>query len=162
MAEVKVIYQCLSSEAELNEADLELFHQAVSAIQGAHAPYSQFQVGAAVRLTNGSIVQGSNQENASFPLGLCAERVAIAAAVSQFPHVPATTIAVSYHTDKGSNNHPITPCGMCRQVMVEYERAWKTKLRLILAGQSGPVWVIDSAHDLLPLGFSASDLESTH
>ena len=111
------------------------------------------------RLENGEIVTGSNQENASFPVGLCAERVLLAAASSIYPKVPIETIAISYHNDNGKSDHPISPCGICRQSLLEYESRVNHPIRLILGGMEGKVYVIDNAAMLLPLSFTSEDLK---
>ena len=160
MAEFTFTFQCLASPADLKQSDKSLLQEALDATKSAHAPYSGFLVGAAVLLENGKTIHGANQENASYPLGLCAERVALAAAVSEYPNVPVVSIAISYRNLKGPSNRPITPCGICRQVIVEYESKWSMKIPLILGGESGSVWIIQSAKDLLPLGFSAEDMHS--
>lgn len=143
---------------EMNEPDALLLSQAREVTKHAHAPYSNFQVGAIARLANGELVKGSNQENASFPIGLCAERVLLATAASLFPKVAIDAIAVSYHNLNGESIHPISPCGICRQSLVEYEAFYKKPIRLILGGLEGKIYVIDKAAMLLPLGFSSDDM----
>ncbi|QJB35807.1 cytidine deaminase [Chitinophaga oryzae] len=142
----------------LDDRDAWLLKEARDVTRHAYAPYSHFQVGAVIRLVNGEIVAGSNQENAAFPAGLCAERVALSAASSAYPDVPVDTIAISYNNMHGESNHPISPCGVCRQTLAEYELRQESPIRLILGGLSGKVYVIHKANHLLPLGFSASDM----
>ncbi|RBL92146.1 cytidine deaminase [Chitinophaga flava] len=142
----------------LDENDAWLLKEAREVTHHAYAPYSHFQVGAVIRLVNGEIVAGSNQENASFPVGLCAERVALSAVSATYPDVAIDTIAVSYNNLNGDSSRPISPCGICRQTLAEYEYRQDRPIRLILGGLSGKVYVIDKANDLLPLGFSASDM----
>jgi cytidine deaminase len=151
-------FEVYDSIGELPEEDAWLLNEAREVTQHAYAPYSHFQVGAIARLENGEIVAGSNQENASFPVGLCAERVLLASAASLFPKVPINTLAISYHNDNGESNHPISPCGICRQSLVEYQTRVKHPIRLILGGMEGKVYVIDNADMLLPLSFTADDL----
>ncbi|MCW3080238.1 cytidine deaminase [Segetibacter sp.] len=153
-------FEVYDSIDELNEHDAWLLNQAREVTQHAYAPYSHFQVGAIARLDNGQIVAGSNQENASFPVGLCAERVLLASAASLFPKVPIETIAISYHNENGESDHPISPCGMCRQSLLEYESRVKHPIRVILGGLEGQVYIIDRAAMLLPLSFTAEDLSS--
>jgi cytidine deaminase len=117
-------------------------------------------VGAIAKLDNGEIVAGSNQENASFPVGLCAERVLLASAASLFPKVPIETIAISYYNENGESRHPISPCGICRQSLLEYESRVKHPIRIILGGLEGKVYIIERAAMLLPLSFTAEDLSS--
>ena len=124
----------------------------------AYAPYSNFQVGAVARLSNGELVNGSNQENASFPAGLCAERVLLASVSSLFPKTTIEAIAVSYKSDHQKSDHPISPCGICRQSLQEYEGRVNHPVQLILGGMEGPVYVIDSASRLLPLAFTSEEI----
>ena len=140
--------------------DAWLLGEAIKVTQHAYAPYSHFQVGAIARLTNGEIVAGSNQENASFPIGLCAERVLLATAASLYPNVVIETIAISYHNDNGESDHPISPCGICRQSLLEYESRVNHPIRLILGGMEGQVYIIDKAAMLLPLSFTSEDLKA--
>lgn len=151
-------FEVYDSINDLTEEDAWLLREAREVTQHAYAPYSHFQVGAIARLNNGEIVAGSNQENASFPVGLCAERVLLASAASLFPKVPIKTIAISYHNDNGKSNHPISPCGICRQSLLEYENCVKHPIRLILGGMEGKVYIIERAGMLLPLSFTAEDL----
>jgi cytidine deaminase len=115
-------------------------------------------VGAVARLVNGEVVSGSNQENASFPAGLCAERVLLASASSLFPKIPIQTMAVSYKSENVKSDHPISPCGICRQTLQEYEERVDHPVQLILGGMTGPVYVIDTASRLLPLAFTSEEL----
>jgi len=143
----------------LNEADAWLLNEARAATQFAYAPYSNFNVGAVARLVNGEIVTGSNQENASYPAGICAERVLLSSATSQHPNVPIQTIAVSYNNMKGRSNTPISPCGICRQSLAEYQQRTQNLIRIILGGMEGKIFVIDDAAQLLPLAFSSENLK---
>ncbi|TKK68972.1 cytidine deaminase [Ilyomonas limi] len=142
-----------SSAAQLSGQDKLLLQKASEATKSAYAPYSQFLVGAAALLANNEIVTGSNQENASFPAGICAERALLASAAQLFPNVAVKVMAVTYHHLKGSSDTPVTPCGLCRQVMTEYELRMDMPMRLILSGTTGPVFVIPSIAMLLPLAF---------
>ncbi|KIC91781.1 cytidine deaminase [Flavihumibacter sp. ZG627] len=149
------VYQSLD---ELTEEDAWLLAEAREVTTHAYAPYSNFFVGAVAKLANGEILAGSNQENASFPVGLCAERVLLASVSSLFPKIPIDTIALSYRSSQVESNHPITPCGICRQSLQEYEDRVKHPIRLILGGMEGPVYIISSASMLLPLSFSGGDM----
>lgn len=151
-------FEVYDSLDELNEQDAWLLNEAREVTQHAYAPYSHFQVGAIARLQNGEIVAGSNQENASFPVGLCAERVLLASAASLFPKVPIDTIAISYHNEHGESSRPISPCGICRQTLLEYESRVKHPIRMLLGGLEGKVYVLNQASMLLPLSFTAEDL----
>ena len=157
--EYQFTFEVYDSIDELGEKDAWLLSEAREVTQHAYAPYSHFQVGAIARLDNGEIVAGSNQENASFPVGLCAERVLLAAAASLYPKVPIDTIAISYHNDNGESKHPISPCGICRQSLLEYEQRVSHPIRIILGGMEGRVFVIDKAAMLLPLSFTSDDMK---
>lgn len=152
-------YKVYESLSELPEEQQWLLNEAREVTANAYAPYSNFQVGAIAKLANGQIVAGSNQENASFPVGLCAERVLLAAASSLFPKVPIDTLAVSYRSDHQKSDHPISPCGICRQSLQEFETRVGHPVQLILGGMEGPVFVIDSASRLLPLAFTSDELQ---
>lgn len=146
---------------ELKDEDSSLLKEARNATENAYAPYSHFNVGAVARMVNGKIVSGSNQENASFPVGLCAERVLLAAASSLYPNLPLDTIAISYHNNnnEGKNDHPIAPCGICRQALQEFEQRSGHMIRLILGGMEGKVFVLSTASSLLPMAFTKDELE---
>ena len=151
-------YQVYDSATELSETDRELLDKAKQAVSSSHAPYSRYHVGAAVRMANGHIFSGSNQENMSFPAGLCAERVAVFAAVSSYPDVPIAAIAITATAEAFEVSEPVSPCGMCRQAIVEYEMKFGNKIRLILGGHSGEVYIIDGMETLLPLSFHEDGL----
>ena len=153
-------FEVYESIGSLAEKDAWLLGEARKVTQHAYAPYSHFQVGAIARLHNGEIVAGSNQENASFPIGLCAERVLLATAASLYPKVAIETIAISYHNDNGKSDHPISPCGICRQSLLEYESRVNHPIRLILGGMEGQVYIIAKAAMLLPLSFTSEDLKA--
>ncbi|MDE3251316.1 MAG: cytidine deaminase [Bacteroidota bacterium] len=152
-------YEMYPSIDALAEADANLLRLAIQNTKNAYAPYSHFQVGAMALMANGKMVSGTNQENASYPIGICAERVLLSAASSLYPEVAIESIAISYHNAKGKSDRPITPCGICRQSLVEYEARFKHPIRLILAGEEGRVMVIPKADRLLPFGFSAEDMK---
>lgn len=153
----KFSFDVYDSINDLPEQDASLLKQAIEATKHSYAPYSHFHVGAVARLGNGEFVSGTNQENASFPVGICAERVLLSAASSLFPNIPIDTVAISYNNLKGPSDHPISPCGICRQSLVEYE-ARLGNIRIILAGMQGEVYVIEKAAYLLPLGFTSGDM----
>ena len=137
---------------ELQAADQELVKAAIGALANSYARYSNFNVGAALRLANGDIVIGANQENAAFPSGLCAERSAIFAAQSQQPDQPITTLAVAARNPEGLMDDPVSPCGGCRQVIREIEDRYKQPVRILLYGTRG-IYCINSIKDLMPLSF---------
>lgn len=143
---------------ELNEADRHLLNEARRSIKNAYAPYSNFFVGAAAKLSNGEIVRGSNQENASYPVGTCAERVLLGTASSLYPNEPIETMAISYQSKTVKSDHPISPCGMCRQALLEFEERMIKPIRLILGGMEGKIYVIKSVSQLLPLAFTKEEL----
>jgi len=151
-------YEVYCSVEELNPADAELLRKARLVTSDAYAPYSRFRVGAAAKLDNGQVVTGTNQENASFPAGICAERVLMSTAASLFPGVAIKTLAVSYFNEQGPSDNPISPCGICRQSLQEFEQRTGTPVRLLLGGQKGPVYVIPQAGLLLPFAFTGDEL----
>ena len=137
---------------ELSEKDQELIQQAIRATDHSYAKYSHFRVGAAIRLDDDSIIIGANQENAAFPSGLCAERTAIFAAQAQCPEHAITALAIAARNSRGLLQEPVTPCGACRQVILEIEDRYQKPVRILLYGQNG-VYVVSSVKDLLPLSF---------
>ena len=151
-------FEVYNSIDDLNKEDAWLLQHAKEVSRAAYAPYSHFQVGAAARLLNGEIVKGTNQENAAYPVGICAERVLLSAAATLHPNVPIESIAVSYRSNEVKSDHPITPCGICRQSLVEFESRVKKPIRLILAGMKGKVAILDSASFLLPLNFGGEEI----
>ena len=138
---------------ELPQQDADLLRRAHEAARNAYAPYSKFNVGAAVRLTNGAIVTGNNIENAAYPSGLCAERVAMFAAMAQYPGVPFEALAVTAYSNSKCIDEPVAPCGACRQVMVEVEQVSKRPLRVLSQGDTGPIMVFDGIESLMPFVF---------
>ena len=140
------------SSEELSREEQILINKSKEAVKNAYAPYSKFNVGAAELLENGEIITGTNQENAAYPSGLCAERVAIFYANSKYPDIPVKAIAVSAYTNNKYTEQPISPCGSCRQVIIETETRFKTPITIYLVS-SGKVTVIEDAKSLLPLHF---------
>lgn len=143
---------------ELPKELSQLLSKAEEIRKKAYAPYSNFEVGAAVLLQNGEIVLGNNQENASYPSGLCAERVAIFHAGANYPNQTISAIAISAASKEYLVNRPAGPCGNCRQAISEYETKQKSPIQLILRGEEGDIFVVDSMTNLLPLGFDNSFL----
>ena len=138
---------------ELPEESRKLVDAALEATRRSYAPYSHFYVGAAVLLDNGVIVTGNNQENVAFPSGLCAERTALFYANAQYPEVPVKALAIVARDSAGKvTQAPISPCGACRQVMMETEKRSGTPMRILLCGEK-EVYVMESVKDLLPLSF---------
>jgi cytidine deaminase len=156
---IHIPVQIFSDFKVLAADDARLLEAARNATGDAYAPYSKFRVGVAVRLENGQIVTGSNQENASFPAGICAERVTLSAASAVYPGIAVTDLALTYINESGNSNHPISPCGICRQTLVEYEQRFGRAMRLIMGGFSGEIYIISRATDLLPFAFSSQELK---
>lgn len=154
----KFSYKIANDILELNSEDAALVERARAVTKKAYAPYSKFQVSCVAKLANGKIVAGTNQENASYPVGICAERAMLATVGTQYTDVPIETVAISYHAAEGESNHPISPCGMCRQALTEYENRTEKPIRLLLSGMEGKIYIINTAKDLLPLAFSDDDL----
>lgn len=140
----------LAADAALDAELLRLAHEAT---HNSYAPYSKFHVGAAVRLANGVIIKGCNIENAAFPSGLCAERVTLFAAQSQYPDVPVEALAITARSEITEVTDPVAPCGACRQVMVETEQRSGKPLRIICQGDTGPVFVFEGIETLMPFIF---------
>ena len=143
---------------ELTVADRELIERAIKATDNAYAEYSHFYVGAALRLANGRIVIGANQENAAFPLGLCAERTAVFSAQANFPDQSIDALALVARNDNELIDNPVTPCGACRQVLLGVEERYGLPMRILMYGKSG-VYSVGSAKDLLPLSFVDSSMK---
>ncbi len=147
-----------NSLKELPKADAELMKKAVEARKKAYAPYSNFQVGAAIRLENNKIVTGNNQENASYPSGLCAERTAIFAAGANYPNTAITKICISAASKNQTTTEPIPPCGACRQVIAEYELKQEKPITIYFMGELGKIAKSNSLENLLPYTFKKSFL----
>jgi len=149
------IHQLAVAERELAEAAFD------AAKMLAYAPYSEFKVGAAIRLANGQLIKGSNQENAAFPAGICAERVALSTVSVLYPGEPILMIAVAYQKDNLSEamaHTVLSPCGTCRQSIAEYISRQQQPIALLLCSATGPVYKIDNAMQLLPFSFGSEML----
>ncbi len=156
----EIIHECkvyLYRYEELTEAERELVNRAKEATKNSYAPYSKFHVGAAVRLADGSIVTGSNQENAAYPSGLCAERTTLFYANAHCPNTAVEMLAIAAHNGTGFTEKPVSPCGACRQVILETECRFRHPVRILLYGTTG-VYVVESVRDLLPLSFTDEQL----
>ena len=139
-------------------ADLsELCQEARRASQGAYAKYSNFKVGAAVRLAGGAVAIGSNQENAAYPSGLCAERTALFSAAANNPEAAPEAIAIWAETAGGQTSSPVPPCGACRQVMTETEQRYGRPIAVLMCSSRG-VDIVESAADLMPLSFAEDNM----
>ncbi len=135
-----------------------LMEQAIETRKNAYAPYSRFRVGAAILLDNGKIILGSNQENAAYPSGLCAERVAIFQAGAIYPNAKIVKLAITAASDTNPTLSPIPPCGACRQSIAEYEFKQDTPIEIYFMGESGEVYKSNSINNLLPLSFDKTSL----
>lgn len=156
--EIKTVFKEYNDKSELSTEDINLINIAREASKKAYAPYSGFKVGAALLLENGEIIEANNQENVSYPAGLCAERVAIFYAGAKYPDVPAKALAITAFKDQDFIDEPVTPCGSCRQTLFEHESRFNSFIRLILAGKK-KVRIVDKISDLLPLEFDKTFLE---
>lgn len=143
---------------EISQDIQDLMKKAVEVRENAYAPYSRFKVGAAILLENGEVVVGSNQENASYPSGLCAERTAVYAAGAQHPNIRILKIAITARSLKHKVVSPVPPCGACRQALAEYEVKQEESIELYFMGETGKVVKAESIKDLLPLAFDNSCL----
>ena len=161
MKKKKIAFELLvfDSVEELSSEDRRLMQTAVEARKNAYAPYSNFQVGAALLLENGEVVIGNNQENASYPSGLCAERVAIFQAGAKYPGIVIKSIAISAASANYRVDRPAAPCGNCRQSISEYEVKQERPIQLLMMGETGEVLKCSSVADILPLAFNSSFLE---
>ncbi|MES2432050.1 MAG: cytidine deaminase [Bacteroidota bacterium] len=153
------VFEEYTSHTDLSPTDAALLERARDITKVAYAPYSNFQVSAVAKLANGETVTGTNQENASYPVGICAERALLSALGTLFPNTAIDTMAIAYHNLNGESDKPVSPCGMCRQALVEYENRTKSPMRLILSGMTGKVFIVEQANQLLPLSFSGDDLK---
>lgn len=143
------------SDQELPSEHKQLLDLAKEKLGSSYSPYSGFQVASAIQLKNGNVVFGSNQENIAYPSGLCAERVGIFSAGTNFPKENITTIAITANSANGEVKKPVTPCGSCRQVMIEIEHNQDQPITVIMSGFTGEVWVAESVKDLIPFYFSS-------
>lgn len=157
---LQLTYEVYENPAALQAVEQHVLQKAIAARANAYAPYSGFQVGAAVKLLNGEIIIGSNQENAAYPSGLCAERVAMFAAGSQFPNVPFQILAITASNPNGQPvSSPVGSCGACRQVIFEYFERFQQPFVTLLFGEEGAVFRITAPQFFLPLSFSKDALK---
>lgn len=160
MKRIELTFEFLVFESfeELSIEDQKLMNMAIEARGNAYAPYSNFKVGAALLLENNEVVIGNNQENASYPSGLCAERVAVFQASARYPNIAMKKIAIAAISKKSKMNSPAAPCGNCRQSMLEYEQKQKTSIEILMMGEMGKIIKCNSIADLLPFAFDNSFL----
>lgn len=154
---IEVVFNKYRSVAELSASDQLLIDKAKKLAKSAYAPYSGFRVASVALMSDGSFVQGTNQENASYPIGLCAERVLLAAASSIAPGKAINTIAITYESDDVDTSAPVAPCGICRQSLLEFESRFNNSMRVLLVGEQ-EIFEFQSASNLLPLGFKPHHL----
>ena len=151
---LSIAYEEYASAAEMSAEDRALCQVAVEALEGSYAPYSHFHVGAAVRLSDGTVVKGANQENAAYPSGLCAERTAMFAAGAQYPGLDMESIAIVARQDGSICSEPAAPCGACRQVMAQYQTKSGRPMSIILVGACR-ILKFERVDDLLPFIFDS-------
>jgi cytidine deaminase len=152
--EIRFSYTLFESVEELAKPIQDLMHLAMQSRDKAYAPYSRFKVGAALRLDDASVVTGNNQENASYPSGLCAERTAIYAAGANYPDAKIDVLAISATSEKHDVLEPIAPCGACRQAIAEYEQKQNQPIQIYFMGTKGRVIHVKALQDILPLAFN--------
>ena len=151
--QIIIKYSEFDSWKELADSEIKMVEKAHSMCEQAYAPYSHFQVGATLLLSNGEIVSGNNQENIAYPSGLCAERVALFFAGANFPTEKVESIVVVAKGDLVSFDKLLSPCGSCRQVLMESEMRQNKNIRVVLVSQNGRTTVFNSILDLLPFAF---------
>ena len=156
--ELKFTLKIFDNEKELPAHGFNLLLAAREALKDAYAPYSKYRVGAAVLLQNGKIIKGANQENAAFPAGICAEGTALTAASSLYPNIAVQKIAITVKSETHTVNHPVAPCGICRQRIAEYENRFENEIEIIFSGEEGYIYMVSTVKDILPFSFSKSDL----
>lgn len=152
--EIRIVYNEYESLDQLDPRDRELAQAAIEATKSSYAPYSHFNVGAAVRLDNGEIIKGSNQENAAYPSGICAERTAMFYASANYPDNAMTAIAITASQNGTLCDNPATPCGSCRQVMAQYQTKGGQPMEILLIGGK-KIWKFSKVDDVLPLIFDS-------
>ena len=152
--EIKIAYTEYASLDELSAHDRILAEAAIEAVATSYAPYSNFNVGAAVRFNDGEIVKGSNQENAAYPSGICAERTALFYASASRPGVPMNALAIAAAQNGELLKDPVTPCGACRQVMIQYQLKSGNPMEIMLIG-TGRIWKFANVESLLPFVFDS-------
>lgn len=152
--EIRIVYNEYESLDQLELRDRELAQAAIEATKSSYAPYSHFNVGAAVRLDNGEIIKGSNQENAAYPSGICAERTAMFYASANYPENAMTAIAITASQNGTLCDNPVTPCGSCRQVMAQYQTKGGQPMEILLIGGK-KIWKFSKVDDVLPLIFDS-------
>lgn len=159
--EIIISYEEYGEGEKLLPSDSNLMDEAAKALKGSYAAYSSFHVGAALLLENGDVIRGSNQENAAYPSGLCAERVALFYANSEHPDKTVVSLAITGKADYFKSNGPVAPCGACRQVIAETEKRQNRKIRIIMKGEDGVAKIVDGIENLLPMMFHEEKLKKS-
>lgn len=157
--QIMLTYNKFNDIKELSLDDQNLLKKAQEATKLSYAPYSNFKVGSAALLSNGEIIVGSNQENASYGVTICAERTLLSLISTTAPEAHIVTIAISYINENGHDDKPITPCGICRQALLEHQNRHNIKFRVIMSGRTGEILILDDSSMLLPLAFSSASLD---
>lgn len=157
---ISITVKTYDSIDELEPENRQIMEAAIVASKNAYAPYSNFFVGAALLLDNGEIVSGNNQENAAYPSGICAERVAIFSAHALYPKAAIKKIAITAHSSQTTVDKPISPCGACRQVIAEYQTLFGNNIEIIMSGETGKIFRVNSIEDLLPFMFNSKALNN--
>lgn len=151
--ELTIRFKVFETLDELSESDQRILLRAKEATLKSFAPYSGFHVGCAIELENGEIITSGNQENAAYPACLCAERVALSTASSLYPKVAVTRVAVTVHSHTKTITDPVAPCGECRQSLLQYQKRGGKPIEILMRGETGRIYKMDSVVDLLPLPF---------
>jgi len=154
----EILIEVYENIDKFNENEKRLIEEAINASNNAYAKYSNFKVGSAVLLSNNEIITGSNQENAVFPLGLCAERVALFSASNKYPNEPVIALALSTKKELKQDELPVFPCGSCRHSIIEQESKFNNKIKLFIIGSNGKIFVIETVQDILPFAFIGDSL----
>ncbi len=152
--ELNFTLNVFSNIDELPEQDRVLFEAAISVLPHSYSPYSNYKVAAAVLLANGKVVTGTNQENAAFPVGICAEGTALSACSALHPDVAVKKIAITVKSSSHVIKKPVAPCGICRQRLLEYETRFSSPIEILMTGEEGEVYSVATVKDILPLYFS--------
>lgn len=156
--QISLTVKVYDSPDELRVDEKELIDEARQALDKSYSPYSHFRVGGAALLANGATLSAANQENASYPICVCAEVALLSACSSVYPGVAISKIAITTRSSSQPSDSPKAPCGQCRQTLLEFEARGGSNIEIILAGDTGPIYKLASVKDLLPLHFSGSDL----
>ena len=162
LKKISISYEEYEEGEKLASSDTALIDEASKALSGSYAPYSEFHVGAALLLDDGRVVRGSNQENAAYPSGLCAERVALFHASSQYPDQAVVSLAIIGKAENFVTTDPITPCGACRQVIAETEKRQGSEIRVIMKGEKGVTRIVEGIDSLLPMVFNEDKLKKSN